>query len=71
MAPPKAELLVWFVLMGRLNIRDHLIRLNVLHGDDDQCVLCKNHAEDLNHLFLAYPISWRVWGPCCQLWGLS
>ena len=52
-APPKTELLVWFVLIGRLNTRDRLIRMNFIDGSNDKCVLCDEFSENISHLFFS------------------
>ena len=69
LAPPKAELLTWFVLLGRLNIKDRFCRLNILIGSDDKCIFCNEHCETLNHLFLSCYFSWRVWNVVVDQWG--
>lgn len=47
----KLKLLVWFLLLGRLNTRDHIKKFNMLHDDEDRCVLCNAEPESLQHLF--------------------
>ena len=71
LAPPRAELLTWFVLLGRLNTKDRLIKLNVINVTDDKCVLCHCHAETVSHLFLSCVFSWRVWNVIIDQWGSS
>ena len=69
--PPKAELLLWLVLIGRINTKERLTRLNILHNNDIRCVLCKTYDEDINHLFFTCHFAWRVWSCCCQWWEVS
>ena len=45
---PKAELLMWFVIYGRLNTKNHLQRLNILRGDNYGCVLCNAELETIS-----------------------
>ena len=35
MAPPKVEMLVWFMLLGKLNTKDQLARLNIIISNSD------------------------------------
>ena len=60
-APPKAELLVCFALLGRLNTKDRLIRLNIINNSDIKCVLCNELPEDVNHLFFSCHSTWQIW----------
>ena len=39
LVPSKVELLLWFVVQGRLNTKDRFRRLNVLRSADYKCVL--------------------------------
>ena len=71
LVPPKAELLLWFVVQGRLNTKDRLRRMNLLSSADYRCVLCFDEDENLPHLFFTCPFSWKVWGACCQWWGIA
>lgn len=68
---PKAELLMWFVIYGRLNTKNHLQRLNILRGDNYGCVLCNAELETISHLFFMCNFSWKVWGACCEWWGIK
>ena len=71
LVPPKAELLLWFALQGRLNIMDRLRRLGVLRNEDYRCVLCRQTEETLPHLLYTCDFSWKVWGACCSWWGID
>ena len=64
-APSKAELLVWFLILGRLNTRDRLRRLNVLRINDLSCPLCNSKVESTSHLFFSCKFAWELWGLCC------
>ncbi|XP_016167355.1 uncharacterized protein LOC107609826 [Arachis ipaensis] len=59
--PPRVELFTWFVLVGRVNIKDRLCRLGILQQNDNLCVLCKKDVENIHHLFVACEFSWQVW----------
>ena len=68
---PKAELLLWLVLEGRVNTQDRLRKINVLRSDDTGCVLCGEADESVSHLFFTYSFAWKVWTTCCNLWGFK
>ena len=70
-APPKVELLLWFILLGRLNTKDRLLWLNILPADNYRCVICNEGEESISHLFFTCNFAWRVWSCCCDWWGLT
>ena len=51
LTPPKSELLLWFLVQGKLNTKERLHRLNIQQGIDISCVLCQQGEETSNHLF--------------------
>ena len=55
MAPPKVELLVWFLVLGKLNTKDKLISLNIIPTSEGNCVNCGEHVESIGHLFSHAP----------------
>ncbi|KAL4288482.1 hypothetical protein AHAS_Ahas19G0290600 [Arachis hypogaea] len=61
LVPPRVELFTWFVLVGRVNTKDGLCRLEILQLNDNLCVLCNKEAENLQHLFVTCEFSWNVW----------
>ncbi|XP_057723574.1 uncharacterized protein LOC130939490 [Arachis stenosperma] len=58
---PRVELFAWFVLVGRVNTKDWLSRLEILQQNDILCVLCKKDIENIQHLFITCEYSWHVW----------
>ena len=58
--PPKVELLVYFVVLGKLNIKDRLSRLNIINNVDVNCVLCNDHEESLKHFFFSCNYAWQL-----------
>ena len=66
--PPRMELLVWFVIIGRLNTKDRFARFNILQEDNSRCVLCKAEDETIDHLFVTCRFTWEIWC-CCLQWG--
>nr|XP_025648023.1 uncharacterized protein LOC112743003 [Arachis hypogaea] len=59
--PPRIELFGWFVLVGRVNIKERLSRLGIVMPSDNICVLCKKEIESVKHLFLLCELTWQVW----------
>ena len=68
LAPPRAEILVWFVLQGRFNTKERLARLNIIQTGDDSCPLCSGASEIVDHLFFGCLISWNLWMDCYAWW---
>ncbi|RYR54064.1 hypothetical protein Ahy_A06g029317 [Arachis hypogaea] len=60
-APPRVELFVWFVLVGRVNTKERLCRLVVIGQEDNLCVLCEKEKEHMFHLFISCEYLWQVW----------
>ena len=71
LAPPQAELLIWFIFQGRLNAKERLRRLNYLNSNDSRCMFCANAVESFEHRFFTCPVSWQVWHNYLQQWNLS
>ncbi|XP_016192211.1 uncharacterized protein LOC107633090 [Arachis ipaensis] len=61
LVPPRVELFARFVLVGRVNTKERLNRLGIIHHGDNICVLCKKEIEFVNHLFLGCEFTWQVW----------
>ena len=70
-APPRAQLLVWFVLQGKLNTRDRLFRFGVPGIADDLCVFCKEERKTINHIMFGSKYASSVWYFCCNQWNLA
>ena len=70
-APPKVEMLVWFMVLGKLNTKDHLAWLNIINNDTMCCVLCNNHEESIEHLFFSCKYAWQLWCTCFKKWMVN
>ncbi|XP_072084393.1 uncharacterized protein [Arachis hypogaea] len=64
--PPKIELFGWFVLVGRVNTKERLIKLGVNIQSDTTCVLCTKEIKSAEHLFLQCEVTWQVWCNCVR-----
>ena len=67
MAPPRAQLLVWFVLHGRLNTKERLFRFRFPQVEDELCVFC---GEDY-HIIFGCRLSSSLWYFGCKCWNLA
>ena len=70
-APPRAEILTWLLMLGKLNTKDRLRRFHIINEDQVQCPFCSCVEESINHLFFTYQFSWKVWNSCLAWWGYS
>lgn len=68
--PPKINLFMWLALRGKLNTKMKLVHMNILHYDDTTCVLCKDHQESSDYLFLHCSFPKNIWCWWLDIWGL-
>ena len=71
LAPPRAEVLVWFVLQERLNTRERLCKLNILPPVSAPCPFCQVEVESVEHLFFGCLLPWSLWTDCLSWWGIT
>ncbi|XP_057746581.1 uncharacterized protein LOC130965835 [Arachis stenosperma] len=50
---PRVELFSWFALIGLINTKDRLSRLDILGPPNNLCVLCKKADESVHHLLIS------------------
>ena len=65
------ELFAWFVMVGRVNTKVRLNKLNLLMANQTQCDLCNKHTKELEYLFFTYEFSWMVWSYWLKMWSVS
>ena len=70
LAPPRVEILVWLIMLGRLSTKDRLVKLNCISILDQNCVLYGADIESVSHLFFSCPLAWLLWHRCMQWWGI-
>ena len=70
-APPKAEILVWLLLLGKLNTKGRLKELNIIRDDQVLCPFCMCQQETISHLFFDCNHTWKIWCSCFSWWGYS
>ena len=71
LAPPRAKILVWFVLQGQLNTRKKLARFNIIPSVATVCPLCCEVVETVEHILCECMLSWNIWSDCMRWWGFS
>ena len=64
-------ILVWFILLERLNTKDRLCRFGCIPASDLLCVFCSSNGESIKHFFFECPVAWMFWHSCLQWWGIS
>ncbi|KAL4286877.1 hypothetical protein AHAS_Ahas19G0130100 [Arachis hypogaea] len=68
--PPRVELLMWFVILERLNTRDRLCKFKIVPEAESCCVLCKDRLETVHHLFFSCDHIWKLWGSILEDWSV-
>ncbi|KAK2408860.1 hypothetical protein QL285_044338 [Trifolium repens] len=71
-APSRAELLMWFIMRGRINTKSILKRLQIVSDDgvESRCLFCEEEEETIEHLFLHCNFSWKVWMDVLKWWNV-
>ena len=57
--PPRAEILVWFMLQERMNTRERLCKMGIIQPIQTICPMCQQEVESVEHLFCGCNIAWR------------
>ncbi|PWG74389.1 hypothetical protein DF186_18165, partial [Enterococcus hirae] len=57
----RVKLFIWFVLVGKVNIKERFFRFGIISHGDNICVLCKRDVEYIHYLFLGCEFIWQVW----------
>ena len=68
LAPPRVEILAWFVLQGQLNTKKRLVGLNIIPSTLALCPLCLLANEYVEHLFFECMVSWKIWANYLLWW---
>lgn len=70
--PSKVHILVWKVLLNRLQTRDTLVRRGIIVNEFERgCGLCFFEEETVNHLFCQCRTTRRVWEAILQWLGVN
>ena len=68
--PPKAKLLMWQLLQGRIMVKVVLNRFGLLNNSSLLCPLCNEKEESGDHLFMQCSWSWKLWAKGMGWWGV-
>lgn len=71
LAPPRAELLLWFAIQEKLNTRNHLRRLNLIRTNESSCPFCENEEKTGRPLFLHCTHTWIIWTNVLNWWKIQ
>nr|CCA66178.1 hypothetical protein [Beta vulgaris subsp. vulgaris] len=71
LVPHRIELFVWLALLGKINTRDKLASLGIIHGDCNICPLCMTEPETAEHLLLHCPVASQIWSWWIGLWRIK
>lgn len=70
-APPRAELVVWFLALEKLKTGDYLLGLNLIEPEMALCPICLVFVETNSHLIFSCRFSWQIWTNCFQWWDVT
>lgn len=70
-APPRAELVVWFLLQEKLKTGSTLFNLNIISIEEANCPFCDTETETHQHLFFGCHFTWKLWMMCLDWWGIK
>ena len=57
LVPHRVEMLTWFIIMGRLNTKDRLKKLNIIRDGE---VFCQEDLKIIHHLYFSCQFSWAI-----------
>ncbi|KAK3193141.1 hypothetical protein Dsin_024451 [Dipteronia sinensis] len=69
--PPKIEVFVWQLLHGRILVRQALYNFTLLLRTNLDYPFCQDNVETLDHVFLNFMWSWKIWHRCMKWWDVS
>jgi len=52
---------MWLALHGKLNTKEMLWKKGLLQEDQISCSFCLAQTENLNHILMTCPVSWKTW----------
>ena len=59
------------MILGKLNTKDRLARLNIISNGDILYVLCNEQEESIEHLFFSCRHAWNLWCSCMNRWNMK
>lgn len=70
-APPRAEHVVWALLINKLKTGEQLLRRGIIDEENARCPFCMEEEESSKHLFFTCKYTWKVWMWCLEWWGVT
>ena len=58
-------------MLGKPNIEDRLVSLNIVHSSKATCALCNENLENIGHLFFSCNYSLKLWCSCLNKWKID
>lgn len=59
-APPRAQMVVWFLARDRLKVGSYLSNIGVISTENARCPFCYAHIETSSHLFFTFEFTWSI-----------
>lgn len=70
-APPRADLLLWFLARGRLKTGQYLPNLRLIDEAQAVCIFFSNALETEKHVLFSCENIWKMWGLVFQWWNIQ
>ncbi|KAK2647555.1 hypothetical protein Ddye_015044 [Dipteronia dyeriana] len=67
--PPKVEVFAWQLSRGRVLVKSVVQAFGFIQNLSLLCPLCNVGIESVDHLFLLFPWSWKLWNSCMSWLG--
>lgn len=59
--PPRLQLLLWFVALGKLKTGEHPLKVRIVDENESLCHFCNNIVETIRHPLFTCDRSRRIW----------
>ena len=69
--PPRANLVAWLAIKGKLKTGDMLLQKGIISPLEASCPFCAVSVESNSHILFTCRFAWSVWTEILRWWGLS
>ncbi|GJU44522.1 reverse transcriptase [Tanacetum coccineum] len=69
--PPKAHLLCWQSIVGKLPTRYALLIIDIIRQNQSRCPLCNSCTESVDHLIIHYKFALSIWFALISCWDCN
>lgn len=69
-SPPRAQLLLWFLVQDKLKTDQVLYSRGLLTDVQALCPFCSDQIESSSHLFFTCMFTWQLWASIFDWWGM-